>query len=65
MTEKCESFFIFHEHLNKSTRKINSYFTIITQILNTSKAELAVNFNKSKMQSNTNSYSFCADNWIQ
>jgi len=42
MTEKCQRFFLFQKHLNKSTGKINSYFSIITQILNTSKAELAV-----------------------
>jgi len=37
-------FLIFQKHLNKSTRKINSYFGIIAQIWNTSKAELAVYF---------------------
>ena len=47
MTEKC-LFFLFQKHLNKSACKVNSYFSIITQILNTSKAELAVNCNKSK-----------------
>jgi len=47
MTEKCQSYFL-QNHLNKSTWKINIYFSIITQIWNTSKAELVVNCNKSK-----------------
>jgi len=33
MIEKCQNIFIFQKHLNKSTWKINSYFSIITQIL--------------------------------
>ena len=49
MTEKCRSFYIFQKHLNKSIIwKINSYVSIITQILNTSKAELTIYYNKSK-----------------
>ena len=45
---KMPKFFLFQKHLNKSTWKINSYFSIITQILNASKAELAIYCNKSK-----------------
>jgi len=48
MTEKCQKFFFKNIYMNKSTWKINSYFGIIAQILNTSRAELAGYYNKLK-----------------
>ena len=39
---KMPSCFLFRKRLNQSTLNINSHFSIITQIVNISKAELAV-----------------------
>ena len=61
MTEKCQSFFLFQKDLNKTTWKINSYFSTITQILNTSKAERAVHCVTRRNAFKYCRSSFCAD----